>query len=298
MPLLQGPAKKWYHSIHPYVSEEGARREGIPFDPKNVLRTWKGFRQWLVSSFGGHSDRDRALREWNDLTMKSGKIDHFSDELMRLALEWGYRGNFVKDKARVGISTDLRNAWALKTLLPDEYVEYINRLHQTGNQLKDVASFHCTVTKEKHDSRLERSDDRQSSAKKQRKDRKGSGRREQKPRNHASGSSRPQETEHTKMHRDIPQPLIDKRKWLNQCSRCGQAGHYWAKRPLTTPVVASSRINRKRGAGEAGYEATQVPKSRRIEAAPKPALKQVVAEVPGSPPPDLDILEIDTDMDG
>jgi len=29
-----------------------------------------------------------------------------------------------------------------------------------------------------------------------------------------------------------------------------------------------------------------------------PAVKQVVAEVRGSPPPDLDILEIDTDMDG
>jgi len=100
------------------------------------------------------------------------------------------------------------------------------------------------------------------------------------------------------MHRDIPQTLIDKRKRLNQCSQCRQAGHYWAKCPSTTPVVAPSRINRKRGAGEAGYEATQVPKSRRIEAAPKPAVKQVVADVPGSPPPDLDNLEIDTDMDG
>ena len=85
IPLLQGPAKKRYQSIHPYISEEGARREGIPFNPKNVPRTWEGFRQRLVSSFGGHSDRDLALWEWNDLTMKSGKIDHFCDELMRLA---------------------------------------------------------------------------------------------------------------------------------------------------------------------------------------------------------------------
>jgi len=100
------------------------------------------------------------------------------------------------------------------------------------------------------------------------------------------------------MHRDISQSLIDKRKRLNQCSRCAQAGHYWAKCPFATPVVASSRIGRNRGAGEAGYEAIQVPKSRRIEAAPKPAVKQVVAEVRGSPPPDLDILEIHTDMDG
>jgi len=100
------------------------------------------------------------------------------------------------------------------------------------------------------------------------------------------------------MHRDIPQTLIDKGKRLNQCSRCGLAGHYWPKCPSATLVVASSGINRKRGAGEAGYEATQVPKSGRLEAAPKPAVKQVVAEVRGSPPPDLDILEIDTHMDG
>jgi len=251
-----------------------------------------------VSSLGGHTERDRTLREWNDLTMKSGKVDHFCDELMRVALELGYSANFVKDKARLGITTDLGNAWALKTLLPDEYVEYINLLRETGHQPEDVASFNHTVTNEKHDSRPEKRDDRQSSAKRQRKDRKSSGPRQQKPLNHASGFSRPQETEHTKMHHDIPQTLIDKRKRLNQCSRCGQAGHYWAKCPSATPVVASSRINRKRGAGEAGYEATQVPKSRRIEAAPKPAVKQVVAEVRGSPPPDLDILEIDTDMDG
>ena len=79
IPLLQGPAKKGCQSIHPYISEKGAHREGIPFDPKNVLRTWEGCRQWLVSSFGGHSDRDRALREWNELTMKPGKIAHFCD---------------------------------------------------------------------------------------------------------------------------------------------------------------------------------------------------------------------------
>jgi len=147
--------------------------------------------------------------------MKPGKIDHFCDELMSLALELGYSGNLIKDKARVGITTDLRNAWALKTPLPDKYVEYINLLRRTGHQLEDVASFNRTVTREKHHSKREKSDDRQSATKGQRKDRKGSGPRQQKTRNHPSGSSRPQETEHTKMHRDIPQTLIDKRKRLN-----------------------------------------------------------------------------------
>jgi len=66
--------------------------------------------------------------------MKPRKINHLCDKLMRLALELGYSGNVVKDKARAGITTDLRNAWALKTALPDEYVEYINLLRQTGHQ--------------------------------------------------------------------------------------------------------------------------------------------------------------------
>ena len=146
------------------------------------------------------------------MTIKSSKIDHFCDELIRLALELGYSCNFVKDKAPVDITTDLRNTWAVKTPLPDEYVEYINLLRQTGHQLEDIASFNRTVTREKHHSTQEKSDDRQSSAKRQPKDRKGSGPRQEKPRNYASGSSRPQETEHTKMHRDIPQTLINKCK--------------------------------------------------------------------------------------
>jgi len=99
------------------------------------------------------------------------------------------------------------------------------------------------------------------------------------------------------MHWNVPQTPINKRKWLNQCSHCGQDGHYWANCPSAAPVVTSSHLRGKRSAGEAGHEATQVPKSRRIEATPKPAVKQVVAELRGSPPPDLDILEVDTDMD-
>jgi len=181
--------------------------------------------------------------EWNNLTMKSGKIVHFCDELMRMALELGYSGNCVKDKPCVGITTDLRNAWPLKTPLPDNYVEYINLLRQTCHQLEDIAFINRTVTREKYHSMLERSDDRQSSAKRQQKERKGSGPLQQKPHNHASGSSRYQETEYTKMHCDIPQTLIDKRKRLNQCSRCGQVAHYWAKCPSATPVVGSYRIN-------------------------------------------------------
>ena len=65
----------------------------------------------------------------------------------------------------------------------------------------------------------------------------------------------------------------------------------------SAPVVASSYLKRKQGAGEGRHEVTPVPKSRCIEAAPKPAVKHVIAELSGSPAPDLDILEVDTDMD-
>jgi len=115
-----------------------------------------------VSSFGEHSDWDRALCEWNDLTMKSVKIDHYYDELMRLALELGYSGNCGKGKACVGITTDLCNSWALKTPLPDDYVELINLLLQTSHQLEDVPSFNRAFTWDKHHSQPEKSDDRQS----------------------------------------------------------------------------------------------------------------------------------------
>ena len=99
------------------------------------------------------------------------------------------------------------------------------------------------------------------------------------------------------MDRNKPQTLIHECKQLNQCSRCGQDGHYWAKCPSAASVVVSSPLRQKRGAGEAGPEATQVQKSRGLEAAPKPAVKQVVPELCGSRPPDLFILKVDLNMD-
>jgi len=99
------------------------------------------------------------------------------------------------------------------------------------------------------------------------------------------------------MHHNGPQTLIDKHKRLDQCSRYGQDGHYWAKCASATAVVASSQINQKGDAGEAGHKATQISNSRCIESAPKSSVKQVVAVLHGSTPSDLDILEVDTNMD-
>jgi len=44
--------------------------------------------------------------------MQPGKIDLVVDGLIQLANELKYDGDYVKDKARLGMTTDLRNAWA------------------------------------------------------------------------------------------------------------------------------------------------------------------------------------------
>jgi len=80
--------------------------------------------------------------------MQPGKID-FVDELIWLANELKYGGDYVKDKARVGMTTDLRNAWAMKTPHPEDNVDYLNLLRNTRHQLEDVASFNRTVVRVK-----------------------------------------------------------------------------------------------------------------------------------------------------
>jgi len=219
IPLLRAGAKKWYHSIHVYINEDAAIREKRPFDSNNVLGTWEGFGKLLVSSFGGHSDRDLALRQWNGLSMQPGKIDLFVDELIRLANELKYGGDDVKDKARVGMTTDPCNGWATKTPHPEDYVDYLNLLRNTRHQLEDVASFNRTVVRAKDSSHRDMSDDRHTSTKKQRKERKCSGPRNPKPTKPAPRSFRQPESEHAKAHKDIAQTLIDRRKQLNHCSR-------------------------------------------------------------------------------
>jgi len=269
IPLLRAGAKKWYHSIHVYINEYAAIRNKRPFDPNNVLRTWEGFRKRLVSSFGGHLDRDHALRKWNGLSMQPGRIDLFVDELIWLANEFKYSVDYVKDKARVGMTTDLRNPWAMKTLHPKDYVHYLNLLRNTGHQLEDVASFNRTVVRTKDSSHRNKSHDRHTSTKKQMKENKGSGSRNLKPTNQAPRSFRPPESEHAKADKDIAQTLIDRRKRLNQCSPCGDRNHFCRKCPAPSPVVASAKLNHKWTVNEAGHqERAPIPKARCIEAPP------------------------------
>jgi len=224
--------------------------------------------------------------------MQPGKIDLLVDEQIRLANELKYGGDYVKDKARVGMTTDLRNAWAMKTPHPKVYVDYLNLLQNTGHQLEDVACFNHTVVRAKDSSHCDKSDDRHTSTQKQSQERKGSGPPNPKPTNPAPRSFRPPESEHVKAHKDIAQTLIDCRKRLNQYSRCGDPNHFWRKYPAATPVVASAKLNRKRTVNEAGHQdRASMPKARRIEP-PPPAVTRVEAEIRGSAP---QLREVDTD---
>jgi len=159
--------------------------------------------------------------------MKDGKVDRCIDELIRLAAVLGYSGEFVKDRARMGMTDVLNTARSMKTPHPVAYMDYLDLLRETGHQLEDASNFRTQVQKEPHSSKRAKSDDRHTSERKgQRKEKKATGPRQQKPRNRAQGFTKPAETAHPKMYQNVPQTLIDKCKRPNECSRCGQDGQY------------------------------------------------------------------------
>jgi len=57
IPLLRAGAPNWYHSIHVHIKEDVAICNKRPFDTNNVLQTWEGIPNRLVSSLGGHWDQ-------------------------------------------------------------------------------------------------------------------------------------------------------------------------------------------------------------------------------------------------
>ena len=179
--LLEGDAKVWYNSIHIHISEKAALRAGVPFNQDNELRTLIGFRKHLEGSFGGHSDRDRALNQWEVLKMKPYKVDPFCDELIRFTNIFNYDGVHMQDKARISMTAELHRPWALKTPHPKSSIDYINLLRQTGHQLENVVSFNQHVVKEKSTSHQERGDDKRSQPRDKKKPDKAQGSRNPKP---------------------------------------------------------------------------------------------------------------------
>ena len=289
--LLEDDAKVWYNSIHVHISEEAAQRAGVPFNKDNELRTWTGFPKRLEGNFGGHSDRDRALNQWEVFKMKPYKVDPFCDELIRLASVLNYYEVHVKDKARISMTAELCRAWALKTPHSESYIDYINLLRQTGHLLEDVVSFNQHLVKEKSTSQQERGDDKRSKPRDKKKRDKAQGPRNPKPQYFSSSCvSKPFQSEYAIKYKDIPQTLTDKRKLLSQCTRCGVADHFWLKCSAPQPVVMFSKPGPKLKAEIAELKHTKIPKTRRIEAAPV-VNKVGTTEVRRTPP----ILEVDTD---
>ena len=223
--------------------------------------------------------------------MKPNKVDPFCDELIRLASVLNYDGLHVKDKARISMTAELRQAWVLKTPHPESYIDYLNLRRRTGHQLEDVVSFNQNVAKEKNTFNQDKSDERKSKPRDLKKKDKGQGRRNSKVSDTSpSNSSKPFQSEYALKYKEIPQTLADKRKRPSQCSRCGSADHFWRKCSAPQPVVMSSRQGKKRTAEATDLKAKTIPKTRHIKAAPT-VKKLHNAKVHGSPP----LLEVDTD---
>ena len=244
--LLEGDAPVWYNSIHVHISEEAAQKAGVLFNKDNELRTWIRFRKRLEGSFGGNSDRDRALNQWEVLKMKPYKVDLFCDELIRLARFHNYDGIHVKDKARISMTAELRRAWALQTPYPESYIQYINSLRQPGYQLENVVSFNQHVVKEKSTSHEERSDNKRSKPRDKQTRDKAQGPCHPKPQYSSSlGGSKPFQSEYAIKYKDIPQTLTDKRKRLSQCTRCAVADHSSQKCPAPQQLACLRSRDRR-----------------------------------------------------
>jgi len=98
--------------------------------------------------------------------MKNGKVDPFIDELIRLAAVLGYSGQFVKDRALMGMTDVLNAAWSMKAPHPRAYMDYLDLLRQTAHQLEDASNFGIQVQKEPHSSKRAKSDDRHTTERK------------------------------------------------------------------------------------------------------------------------------------
>jgi len=64
--------------------------------------------------------------------MKDGMVDGFIDEISRLAAMLRYSGEFVKDRAHMGMTDVLNAAWSMKASHPVAYMDYLDLCRQTG----------------------------------------------------------------------------------------------------------------------------------------------------------------------
>ena len=226
--------------------------------------------------------------------MRPGQVDKYLDKTIDLMTKLGYTdGRAVKDKVRIGITPELRNVWATKTPHPDDINLYIDILRQTGHDLEDTHRFSKTVGKDKTSSH-DKGEERSSSSKRNKRKERGSGKQTSRPAN-SSAARQPRQgnSEYAEAHKNIPTNLLDKRRKLSQCTKCGQPGHNWRKCASSSPVVAvMSKKKTKRTAAVAGHTSGKpVFKVVKSIVVP-PSAPRKLLEVRASSP---QIMEVDTD---
>jgi hypothetical protein len=232
----------------------------------------------MEDSFGAYHDRDRALREWNELRMVQGKASEFLDKIMTLVLKLGYSDPAVIiDKIKLGLTKELRDAWALGQPHPTDPALYIDALRKVAQVMGESTNFTQTVVHKNKGNANERNDrNERRDQRGQRNSRgRGSGKFGRKPGNPGPRSSRNEApSEYALAHKGIATTLAEKRRKEGKCSKCGQVGHFWRACPSANPVVYSANSRnpqkRKREGAEPPKESLQGPtkKMKRIEAPP------------------------------
>jgi hypothetical protein len=135
--LLEGRAGEWYGSYLCKIDpEEAMRVHGRRVELEPAYKSWKKFESSLRDSFGGGVDRYASLKEWQDLRHK-GSIDEFLDEVDRLMWIIDYKEDVVKDKLRLGLSSELGREWSRVHPEPDTVGGQIALLLEMGHTAED-----------------------------------------------------------------------------------------------------------------------------------------------------------------
>jgi hypothetical protein len=123
----------------PLQDRPGGRNAGVygrRVELEPAYKSWKKSESSLRDSFGGRVDRYASLKEWQDLRHK-GSIDEFLDEVDRLMWIIDYKEDVVKDKLRLGLSSELGREWSRVHLKPDTVGGQIALLREMGDTAED-----------------------------------------------------------------------------------------------------------------------------------------------------------------
>src|SRR5437868_480673 len=103
-----------------------------------------------------------------DKTLKPGRVDTYLDKPVNIAVKLRYTDSKqIIDKVRVGITNELRNAWAKTTPHQADVNLYIDMLRQVSHTLQASANFGKTTAKDHGGGSSEKRGDKGSSSTKE-----------------------------------------------------------------------------------------------------------------------------------